>query len=139
MKWKVDKDIKIIHFEGENDLNHPPFNSFLAIGGDIFDSKKGLLPICIQWRYRIHENDLAIFSCIGEAYYLLNFDFNEDPTRDLLDVIEGSFLDFEIKWKLRTKDTQLESLPLPSINEDVRANIVSKIILAAQHFRLLKE
>lgn len=137
MKWTTTQFIKIIHPETFENLPDLPITGKLELGGSTYVPVRNLLPLILSWRYRLYEGEIAVFSCIGESRYLLEFELTEDPTKDLYELLNHSHMNFHIEWERAIDGTKLEGQHIPTLMSETRFNKTMEIMDSARQCGLL--
>jgi hypothetical protein len=111
--------IKIIHFE----LPQP--TEFLS--GTVLStlatypvSPTKQHPFGIDWRYRIKKDSQDVASYVAESKFILQEDGIPVEIERLDRLISDLYLNFEIGWENRTRNTHLGGTTLPSIESNVK-------------------
>jgi hypothetical protein len=107
---------KEIHFDDHKILiGKSPLNGKLS--ATIFrypTSEKNELPIQINWKYRIYNNEKAVFSYVGETKAVLTNDDNEPTIKDIEMLVVNMKLQFDLNWEDKTRNTPLYPSAIPS-------------------------
>lgn len=73
----------------------------------------------IQWKYRVHLNDKHLFTFIGESKFLIQDDSVPVVISQMDRFINDLYLNYEIHWEEKTKETPLKGTTLPDISMDI--------------------
>ena len=131
---------KAIHFDGLDNLSGQGWvNTELNVSYQIFPkTEDDELPILIRWSYRIKtDEDVVVFSYIGETKYLLIFEQNEEPEEDIKRLINGAHLQFEVYFEEKTVNTPLQGYTTGSLRDESIKQLIEDIIEIARKEGLL--
>ena len=131
--------IKPIHSGDLSDYNRSEINtSTTSLGADIAKSAKNKLPVILNWRFRLSNNNPTTYSFIVTHYLLLEFDNSQNEFNELLDLIDLSYREY-----LNLLLLKVENQPLPIemrnmvYDEKIKANKANEILNIARKEHLL--
>lgn len=133
MVYKENSPLKIFHSEGLDTLPQKlKFIAQIEIAADIYVVKKGLLPIILEWRLRVYDNDTIVYSCMANHNLLLKFEKGESAINDIIKMIEDSHSMFSEKFKKEVAESGIENNDLTKVSDETKFNKAYQILEIAK-------
>lgn len=132
------KGFKTIHFD-ENGFNPDGiFNSDkLTLAGQIANPVGNAMPIILEWRYKIFENDAQPVSYVVAAYYIITFEKGEYPYLTLVHMIQECYQSFIKRCKRDVFGIEPDDAPEKLFDKTIVGTKAEEIIGYARKLKLL--
>ncbi len=131
--------IKTVHSGDLSNYNRSEINNqTTSLGADIAKSAENKLPVILNWRFRLSNNDPKTYSFIINHYLLIEFENSPNEFNELAELIDNSFRAYINELLLKVENT-----PLPSemygivYNKKIKENKANEILAIARKEQLL--
>ncbi len=82
----------------------------------------------ITWRYRLTKDDKPLFSYVGESKFVIHDDGIELEREHLRRLIGDLYLNFQLGWEERKRNTKLHGTNPPTLMPSSIENIINTVV-----------